>query len=86
MNLSGHVELACAPAQIERVDGQAVPAHARSGLQAHEPVGLGGCGVDDLPDVDAHTVGQHRQLIDERDVDRTEDVLQELGELCRLEG
>jgi hypothetical protein len=58
-----------------------VPAHAGSGLEAHEPVGLGGGGVDDLPDVDAHAVGEHRKLVAERDVDRAEDVLEELRQL-----
>ena len=82
--LGGHVELARAPAQIEGVDGQAVAAHAGAGLEAHEAVGLGRGGVDDLPDVDAHAVGQHRELVDERDVDRAEDVLEQLRQLGRL--
>ena len=54
------------------------------GLEAHEPVGLGGRRVDDLPDVDAHAVGEHRQLVDQRDVDRAEDVLEQLRQLRRL--
>ena len=28
---------------------------------------LGGRGVDDLPDVDSHAVGEHRQFVYERD-------------------
>ena len=40
--------------------------------------------LDDLPDVDAHPVAEHRQLVDERDVDRAEDVLEQLRELRRL--
>ena len=54
------------------------------GLEAHEAVGLGRGGVDHLPDVDPHAVGQDRQLVDQRDVDRAEDVLQQLGHLGRL--
>ena len=54
------------------------------GLEAHEAERLGRGGVDDLPDVDPHPVGEHRQLVDERDVDRAEDVLQQLGELGDL--
>ena len=84
--LGGHVELARAPAQVEGVDRQAVPAHARAGLEAHEAVGLGRGRLDDLPDVDAHAVGEHRQLVDERDVDRAEDVLEQLGQLGGLGG
>ena len=54
------------------------------GLEAHEAVRLGRGGVDDLPDVDAHAVGEHRHLVDERDVHRAEDVLQQLGQLGGL--
>ena len=55
------------------------------GLKRHEAVRLGGRRVDDLPDVDAHAVAEHRDLVDERDVDRPEDVLEQLGELRDLE-
>ena len=54
------------------------------GLEAHEAERLGRGGVDDLPDVDAHAVGEHRELVDERDVDRAEDVLQQLRQLGHL--
>jgi hypothetical protein len=54
-----------------------VPAHAGPGVEAHEAVGLGGCRVDDIPDVDTHAVGEHRQLVYEGDVDRAEDVLEQ---------
>ena len=84
--LRAHVELAGAPGQVERVHGQAVTAHPRARLEAHEPVGLGRRRLDDLPDVDAHAVGEDRQLVDERDVDRAEDVLQQLGHLRHLGG
>ena len=56
------------------------------GLEGHEPVRLGGGGVHDLPDVDPHAVAEHRQLVDERDVDRAEDVLEQLAQLRRLGG
>ncbi len=49
--------------------------------ERHEPEGLGGRGVDDLPDVEAHPLAEQRQLVDQRDVDVAEDVLEELGEL-----
>ena len=54
------------------------------GLKRHEAVGLGRGGVDHLPDVDAHAVAEDRQLVDERDVHRAEDVLEQLGQLRRL--
>jgi hypothetical protein len=69
---------------IMRSNSRARHAHARTGLEAHEAVGLGRGGVDDLPDVDAHAIREHRDLVDHRDVDRAEDVLQQLGELGRL--
>jgi hypothetical protein len=61
-----------------------VAAHARPRRELHEAVGLGRGGLDDLPDVDLHAVAEHRQLVDERDVDRAEDVLEQLGQLRRL--
>ena len=73
-----------APRQVRGVDRQAVTAHARSRLETHEPVRLGGGRLDHLPDVDPHTIGQHRKLVHQCDVDRAEDVLQELRQLGRL--
>ena len=82
--LGREVVLAGLPGQVERVDRQAVAAHSGAWLEAHEAVGLGRGRVDDLPDVDAHAVGEHRHLVHERDVDRAEDVLEQLGELGDL--
>ena len=79
--LHGEVELACAPGQVERVDGQAVAPHPGPRLEAHETERLRRRRVHDLPDVDAHPVGEHRQLVDEGDVHGTEDVLQQLRQL-----
>ena len=84
--LRAHVELAGPPRQIERIHRQAVPAHPRPRLEAHEPVRLRRGRIDDLPDVDAHPVGQDRQLVHQRDVDRAEDVLQQLRHLRDLGG
>jgi hypothetical protein len=60
------------------------PAHPGPGLEAHEAVGLGAGRVDDLPDIDAHALGEDRELVHERDVDRAEDVLEQLCHLGRL--
>ncbi len=80
----GHVVLARLPGQVERVHRQAVAAHPGPGAEGHEAVGLGVGGLDHLPHVDAHPVAEDRQLVDERDVHRPEDVLQQLGELGLL--
>ena len=78
------VELARAPRQVVRIDRDAVPADAGPGRELHEPERLGRRGVDDLPDVEAHPLAQQRELVDERDVDVAEDVLEELRELGRV--
>ena len=54
------------------------------GSKRMNPNGLVAGGVDDLPDVDLHPVAEQRELVDERDVDRAEDVLEQLRELRRL--
>ena len=82
--LRPEVELARLPAQVERVDGDAVAAEAGAGLELHEAEGLGRGRVDDLPDVDLHAVAEHRQLVHQRDVDAAEDVLEQLGHLRDL--
>ena len=78
------VELAGAPRQVVRVDRDAVPAYPGTGREAHEPERLRGRRVDDLPDVEVHPLAQQGELVDERDVDVAEDVLKELGHLCRI--
>ncbi len=60
------------------------PPRPGPGLNGHEAERLRRCGLDDLPDVDVHPVAELRELVDERDVDRPEDVLEELRELGRL--
>jgi len=58
-----------------------VSAQTRSGIERHEPERLRGGGADHFPDVDAHAVEDHLELVDQRDVHRAKDVLQELGRL-----
>ena len=67
--------------EVVRIDRDAVAADAGARREAHEAERLGGRGVDDLPDVEAHPLAQQRELVDERDVDVAEDVLEELREL-----
>ncbi len=54
------------------------------GRELHEPERLGRRRVDDLPDVQAHPLAQERQVVDERDVDVAEDVLEQLRQLRRV--
>ncbi len=63
------VVLARLPREVVGVERDAVPAEAGAGLERLEAERLGGGGVDDLPDVDAHPVAELRELVDERDVD-----------------
>ena len=69
------------PGQVRRVDRQAVAADARAGGEPHEAERLGRRRVDGLPDVDAEVVGEHRDLVDQGDVDVPEGVLEQLGQL-----
>ena len=76
--------LARLPGQVERIDRDAVPAEAGTRIVGHEAERLGGGRADDLVDVDAHPVGDDLHLVDEADVDRAVDVLQQLGQLGGL--
>ena len=69
------------PRQVARVDRQTVPAHTRARRELHEPERLGRGGVDRSPDVDVEIAGEHRQLVDERDVDVPERVLEQFHHL-----
>jgi hypothetical protein len=75
-----------APGQVRRVDRQAVPADARPGREAHVPERLGRRRVDRGPDVDSEVPCEHRELVDQRDVDVAERVLEELDELRLARG
>ena len=61
-----------------------MPADARPGREAHVAERLRRRRVDRLPHVDAEIVGEHRQLVDQSDVDVPEGVLQQLRELGLL--
>ena len=79
------VEFARLPGQVERIDRDAVAAEPGPGIERHKAERLGLGRVDHLPDVDAHRLEHDLQLVDERDVDRAEDVLGELDRLGGLE-
>ena len=79
-----HVELTGLPGQVERVDGNAVPAQARTWVERVESERFGAGGGDDLPHVDAHVVQQNLHLIDQGDVDAAIDVLEDFRRLRRF--
>ena len=56
-------------------------AEARTRAEPHVAERLRRGGVHDLPDVDPHPVAEDGELVDEGDVDRAEDVLEQLGQL-----
>jgi len=58
-----------------------VTAQARSGIEGHKAEGLGGGGLDHLPDVDAHAAEDLLHLVDQGDVDAAEDILEQFGGL-----
>ena len=64
--------------------GEAVAAQARARVERLEAERLGLGRLDHLPDVDAHAVVEHLQLVDQGDVDRAVGVLQDLARLGHL--
>jgi hypothetical protein len=72
------------PRQVQRVLRNARTAWSHPRIEGLEAVGLGGGRGDDLPDVDAHLMGEHRHLVHQPDVDQPVAVLQQLGELGHL--
>src|SRR5205085_4822353 len=77
----GEVVLARLPGEVVGIERDAVAAQARPGLERHEAERLRRRGADDLPDIYVHPVAQLRELVDEGDVDRAEDVLEQLAQL-----
>lgn len=70
------------PGQIERVDGDAVTAETWTRLVRREAEGLGCRSANDFVYIDAHLVGDDLHLVDQANVHRAVDVLQQLGHLC----
>jgi len=80
----GLLVLAGLPGQVERVDGYAVPAQPGPRVERLEAERFRAGGRDHLPDVYAHRVEDHLQLVDQGDVHATVDVLDDLGRLGDL--
>ncbi len=77
--VGGHAVLASFPGEIEGVDRNAVAPQTWPRIERLKAKGLGGSGVDDLSDVDSHAVREYLEFIDQRDIHRSVDILQELG-------
>ena len=73
------VELLCLPREIKGIDGNAVSAQTRPGIERMKAERLGRGRVDDLPDVEIHAQAQHFELVDQRNVDAAVDVLEQFG-------
>lgn len=82
--VGAEIHLLGLPGKVEGVDGDAMTAQPRAGVEGHEAEGFGGGAVDRFPDIDVHLVGQHLQLVDQGDVDAPERVLEDLGEFGGL--
>ena len=65
-----------------RIDGDAVPAHARSRLKYPDP-GVAVGEFDDPPNIEAELVADQRQLVGKRDVDVAKRILRQLDQLGR---
>ena len=78
---SGEVGLTGAPRQVLRVERHTVASYPRSRPERLEAEGLGGGGLDHLPDVDVERTRQLGHLVDQPDVDRPIGVLEELRHL-----
>ena len=76
-----HAVLGRLPRQVEGVERDAVAAEAGARVERRESERLGLGRLDHFPDVDPHPVEGDLELVDERDVDRPEDVLEQLAGL-----
>src|SRR5262249_5747088 len=75
------IKLARSPREIERIDRDAMATQTRTGIKRMEAEWLGGCSVNDFPDIHAHPKTQQFQFVDHRNVHASIDVLEELGQL-----
>ena len=66
------------PREVEGVDGDAMAAQAGPGIEGHEAEWLRRGRIDHLPHVDSHLRVDHLELVDQCDIDRSEDVFREL--------
>ena len=70
--------------QVERVDRNTVSAKAGPWIKGHIAEGFGACRINDLPDIDSHPVTEYFQLIDQGDIDASEDVFKQFRQFRRL--
>ena len=67
------------PGEVEGIDRDAMAAEAGAWIKRREAEWLGGGGADDLPDIDAHGIGDDFEFVDEANVDGPVNVFQQLG-------
>ena len=72
--------------EVEGVDWNAVTAQTGTWVIGREAERLGGGGINHFEDVDTHAICDDLHLVDEANVDRSVDVLQQLGHLSSLGG
>ncbi len=86
MNRASSPGLLRFPGQVERIDGNAVPAQPGSREEGHEAERFGGRRFNHFPDVDPHAVAHHGHFVRQADVDHPERVFQQLDHLGHLRG
>src|SRR6266496_5907889 len=86
VNLARQLDEACVfsiltrlPCKVEWIDWDAVTAPSRPRVKRHEPKRLGLSRFDNFPDINSHGGVHQLQLVNQCDIDTTENVLQKLG-------
>ena len=75
------------PGQVKWINGNAVSAQARAGIECHVAEWFGFGGVNDLPYVYAHRRINHLEFVDQGDVHTAKNILEQLGCLgCATRG
>ena len=77
----GEVELSGPPGEVEGIYGDTVPSQTRAGVEGLKAEGFALCHLDHLPYVHPHPLAEHLHLVDQGDIDRPVDVLEQLRHL-----
>src|SRR3954454_11135103 len=75
--------LARLPGQVKRINGNAMAAKSGTGIKCHVAKRLGLCRLNHFPYVDSHRGIDDLEFVDQGYVDAAENVLEQLGRLCR---
>ena len=74
------------PSQVEGIDRDTVPAQSRPWVVRSETERLGRRSINHFKDVDTHAISNDLHFVDQTDIDRAMNVLQQLGHLGGLGG